>query len=123
MDTSPAKRKEMPDFYGYVPPTGRALVFVLMMINSASQFLAKISAIALLGAVSSTWTLAYLAGDLCVYIVYKIARRDFINWIPMQSFVGSLVFGCYATIAQKVRILKGRCARASEGVLYQLSHC
>ena len=30
-----------PDFYGFVPPTRRGIIFVLMMVNSTSQFLAK----------------------------------------------------------------------------------
>ena len=74
-----------------------------MTIYSTSQFLAKILAIALLGAVSSTWALAYLVGDLGVYFIYKIARGDLIAWIPLESFGGSLIYGVVAAIMQKVR--------------------
>ena len=101
MDTSPTKRQGTPDFYGYIPPTGRGLIFFLMTIYSTSQFLAKILAIALLGAVSSTWALAYLVGDLGVYILYKIVRGDLIYWIPLEGV--SIIYGVAAAIMQKVR--------------------
>ena len=105
MDTSPTKRRETPDFYGYVPPTGRGLIFVLMVINSASQFLAKIMAIALLGAVSKMWVVAYLVGDGCLFLLYKILRNDLIYWPPIQSYVGSISAGLVHRTVEKVRVL------------------
>ena len=105
MDTSPTKRRETPDFYGYVPPTGRALIFVLMVVNSTSQFLAKIMAIALLGAVSKTWVVAYLVGDMCLFLLYKLLRNDFIYWIPIQNSVGSIALSFLMRITCKVRAI------------------
>ena len=104
MDTSPKKRRETPDFYGYVPPTGRGLIFVLMVVNSTSQFLAKIMAIALLGAVSKTWVVAYLVGDVCLFLLYKILRNDLFYWLPIQSFVGSIALGLVHRAMEKVRV-------------------
>jgi hypothetical protein len=106
MDTSPKKRRETPEFYGFVPPTGRGLIFILMMVNSTSQFLAKIMAIALLGAVSKTWVLLYLFGDLGLHLLYKIIRNDFLYYFPIQSFIGSFVIGLIMRTGMKVR---GRC--------------
>ena len=104
-DTSPKCRRETPDFYGYVPPTGRGLIFVLMLVNSTSQFLAKIMAIALLGAVSKTWVVAYLVGDMCLYLIYTLLRNDIFHWIPVQSYVGSIASSLFIRIIVKVRVL------------------
>ena len=104
MDTSPKKRGETPDFYGFVPPTGRGLIFVLMVVNSTSQFLARITAIALLGAVSKTWVVAYLVGDMCLFLLYKLLRNDLIYFIPFQSYAGSIVFSLLGRILIKVRV-------------------
>jgi hypothetical protein len=105
MDTSPKNRRETPDFYGFVPPTGRGLVFFLMVVNSASQFLAKTMAIALLGAVSMTWVLLYLLGDLGLFLLYKIIRNDIFYWIPFQSSIGSLAASLLMRTLVKVRVL------------------
>ena len=103
-DTSPNSRRVTPDFYGFVPPTGRGLIFVLMVVNSTSQFLAKIMAIGLLGAVSKTWTVAYLVGDMCLFLLYKLLRNDFFYWIPVQSYVGSIAVSLFHRILEKVRV-------------------
>ena len=104
MDTSPKKRRETPDFYGYVPPTGRGLIFILMVVNSTSQFLAKIMAIALLGAVSKMWAAAYLVGEMCLFLLYKLLRNDFIYWIPVESYSGSIAGSLIVRIIEKVRV-------------------
>ena len=104
MDTSPKKRRETPDFYGFVPPTNRGIIFVLMVVNSTSQFLAKIMAITLLGAVSKTWVVAYLVGDVCLFLLYKLLRNDLFYWPPIQSYVGSIANGLLVRTAEKVRV-------------------
>ena len=103
MDTSPKKRRETPEFYGFVPPTGRGLVFLLMMVNSTAQFLAKIISIALLGAVSGAWTLTFLSADIGLYLLYTIVRKDIFWYPPVQSYGGSLAVGLLARIWMKVR--------------------
>ena len=85
MDTSPKKRRETPDFYGYIPATGRGLIFLLMMVNSTAQFLAKITAMALLAAVSKTWAFGYIVGDILLYLVYTLVRNDFFYFVPISS--------------------------------------
>ena len=103
-DTSPKKRRETPDFYGYVPSTGRGVIFALMMVNSTSQFLAKIMAMALLGAVSKMWAFAYLVGDMCLYLLYTLLRNDVFYGVPMQSYAGSIAYGLATRIVVKVRL-------------------
>ena len=103
MDTSPNKRRETPEFYGFIPATGRGIVFFLMMFNSTSQFLAKILSIALLGAVSKTWALQYLLGDLCLFFLYTIVRNDFFYYVPIQSTFGSVAISLLLKSVGKVR--------------------
>ena len=102
-DTSPKKRRETPEFYGFVPPTGRGFVFLLMMVNSTVQFLAKIMSIALLAAVSKTWAFGYLVGDTCLFLIYKLAGNDLIWFIPVQSYIGSIGLGLFWRTTMKVR--------------------
>ena len=105
-DTAPKSRRETPDFYGFVPPTGRGLVFFLMVVNSTSQFLAKIMSIALLGAVSRTFVVAYLLGDIGLFLLYTIVRNDFFWFVPVQSFAGSLALSFIIRAGEKVRFMR-----------------
>ena len=76
-----------------------------MVVNSTSQFLAKIIAIALLGAVSKMWVVFYLVGDMCLFLLYKLLRNDFIYYVPIQSNVGSVALSFLMRIIVKVRVL------------------
>ena len=103
MDTSPKKRRETPEFYGFIPATGRGIIFFLMTVNSTAQFLSKIMAMALLGAVSKTWAFGYIVGDLGMYLLYTLVRNDFFYFIPIQSYIGSIGYSLLMRIADKVR--------------------
>ena len=103
MDTSPKKRRETPEFYGFIPPTGRGLIFSLMMINSTAQFLAKIVSMALLGAVSKAWVASFLVGDFVLFILYTISRNDFFYFIPVESYAGSVLASLLIRAVLKVR--------------------
>ena len=103
MDTLPYLRIIQPDFYGYVPPAGRGFVFLLMVVISASQLMARITAIALLGAVSKMWVAAYLVGDLCLFLLFKLLQNDVFFFIPLQSYLGSIAFSLFMRVGIKVR--------------------
>ena len=102
MDTSPNKRREVPEFYGYVPATGRGLIFFLMMVNSTAQFLAKIISMALLGAVSKTWAFGYIVGDIVLFLLYTLVRNDFFYFLPIQSYIGSIGVSLVVRTMEKV---------------------
>ena len=102
MDTSPKKRREVPEFYGYIPATGRGLIFFLMMVNSTAQFLAKIMSMALLGAVSKTWAFGYIVGDIVLFLLYTLVRNDFFFFIPIQSYIWSIGVSLLIRIINKV---------------------
>ena len=80
------------------------MIFVLMVVNSTAQFLAKIMAIALLGAVSKTWVVAYLVGDMCLFLLYKLLRNDLFYWFTTQSYVGTIAMGLFHRIFEKVGV-------------------
>ena len=65
-DTDPVKRKESPDFYGYIPDEGiaRALLLVCMTLNSALLLLVRSFSAAILMLVSKRYLVIYLAGDM-----------------------------------------------------------
>jgi hypothetical protein len=31
----------------------------------------------------------YLVGDMSIYLIYKIARRDLVYWLPITSTIGA----------------------------------
>ena len=84
-DTDPQKRAFNPEFYGYVPDDGRkrAFLFATMILLSATQVLIKATLIIILASIGSMFPVYYILGDLAFYLLYKVARRDFIHWLPL----------------------------------------
>ena len=83
-ETHPMKRRNNPEFYGYLPDDpGRAtVIFLLMFILHATLVIGKIFAMALLVLTDWHWLAAYLAGDMTIYIVYKVLRGDLYYFVP-----------------------------------------
>ena len=77
-DTSPTKRKETPNFYGYVQdsPSSRTLTFLCLFTLAFFQVASKFFAIALLATINGAWVIIYLCGDMAVYLTYRAARGD-----------------------------------------------
>jgi len=91
-DVDPQKRKESPDFYGYIPDGGsRTVIFGCMMLNSALLLLIRSFSAAMLMLVKKRYFVAYLAGDLALYLLQKVARGDFHYWIPIDGALGLIV--------------------------------
>jgi hypothetical protein len=86
-DTNPAKRKDSPEFYGCIPNSAceRLLVFAeLFTLHSAHAMLRTLTVV-LLARTDWRYLVAYMVADHCVFIIYKIARGDFIHFIPGTS--------------------------------------
>ncbi len=68
----------------YLPGTsgGAAAAFVLMFVFHAAQVLSKAVAMGALANTCWWWLVVYMSFDLCAYMLYKIARRDFWYWPP-----------------------------------------
>ena len=82
-ETHPTKRKNNPEFYGYLPDDpGRAMgTFALMFVIHVSLVLGKIFAMALLAITNWYWLAAYLGVDMGLYLAYKILRVQRKFWV------------------------------------------
>ncbi|GMI32162.1 hypothetical protein TeGR_g11318 [Tetraparma gracilis] len=96
-DVSPQRRRDEPNFYGYIPDTAssRTLIFGCMIANGALLLLLRSVGTALLAMKGGSYVVYYFACDMCLYFMYKIARRDFWHWVPLDgaaSVIESFVF-------------------------------
>jgi len=84
------KRKEAPDFYGYIPDEGIAslLLLVCMTLNSALLLLVRSFSAAMLMLLNKRYLAIYIAGDMALYLLQKVARGDFNYWIPVDGLGG-----------------------------------
>ena len=88
----PIKRKETPDFYGYIPDGGsRTVIFGCMMLNSALLLLVRSLSAAMLMLVKKRYFVVYWAGDMALYLLLKVVRGDFHYWIPFDGASGLLL--------------------------------
>ncbi|GMH68630.1 hypothetical protein TL16_g04977 [Triparma laevis f. inornata] len=90
MDTNPGSRASNPDVYGFMPDSAlvRALLFFEMIIIGGTQTLLKVTLIVILGSIAKKYVIYYLVGDLGVYLLYKVAHRDFLYWLKIYGLIG-----------------------------------
>ena len=88
-DTDPQKRAFNPEFYGYVPDDGgkRAFLFFTMILFSATQILIKATLIIVLASIGPWFPICYLLGDMAFYLLYKVVRKDFTYWPPLEGIL------------------------------------
>jgi hypothetical protein len=86
-DVSPQRRRDEPTFYGYIPDSAgrRTTIFFCMIMNGALLLLVRSVSTALLAMAGWKWIVGYLASDMGLYFVYKLLRRDFLHWIPLEG--------------------------------------
>jgi len=85
----PQKRKHTPDFYGYIPDGGsRTVIFGCMVLNSALLLLIRSFSAAMLMLAKKRYFVAYMAGDMALYLLLKVARGDFHYWLPIEGALG-----------------------------------
>jgi hypothetical protein len=113
-DSDPEYRARLPSFYGYLPDDGmtRLIMYGCMVVNSALLLLLRSIGAALIILVDAKIFLAYIAGDQLLYLLYKLARRDFLHWMPLEGVPGlvfSLLMRCGAkTITDFTGVLQLR---------------
>ena len=92
-DTDPVVRKREPDFYGYIPDEGiaRTLLLVCMTLNSALLVVVRAFSAAMLMFVNKRYLAIYMAGDMALYLLQKVARGDIHYWLPIDGVFGLLV--------------------------------
>ncbi|GMI37358.1 hypothetical protein TeGR_g5104 [Tetraparma gracilis] len=86
-DVGPQRRRDEPDFYGYIPDSAgrRTAIFFCMIMNGALLLLLRSLSTALLLIVDGRLVLYYYLGDHVSYLAYKIARRDLYHWLPLEG--------------------------------------
>jgi hypothetical protein len=88
-DVDPVKRKETPDFYGYIPDgTSRTLIFGCMVMNGALLLLSRSFCGAMFMLVGKRYFAWYSAGEMGLYMLQKVSRGDFAYWIPVYGAPG-----------------------------------
>ena len=91
-DVDPIKRKEMPDFYGYIPDGGsRTVIFACMLLNSALLLLIRSFSAAMLMQQKKRHFMLYAVGDMALYLLQKVLRGDMTYWAPVDGASGILV--------------------------------
>ena len=91
-DVSPVRRKETPQFYGFMPDGGsRTIVFALMAVNSALLLLLRSFGSAMLLLANAKYLALYVAGDFGLYFAVKALRNDFWYWVPLDGVFGFLL--------------------------------
>ena len=103
-DTDPHKRAVNPEFYGYVPDDGRkrAFLFATMILLSATQVLIKATLIIVLASIGSRQSVYYILGEIVLYLLYKVARRDFIHWLPLEGVLSLISSGLIRVVIKFV---------------------
>jgi hypothetical protein len=92
----------LPSFYGYLPDEGnkRTIMYVCMVVNSALLLLFRSIGAALLMLADTKIFVAYMAGDHLLYLLVKLARGDFLHWLPVEG-VGGLFTAILMRVVSK----------------------
>jgi len=96
LDTDQPKRAKMPLFYGYIKDGRhqRGRTFLLMTIISTLHNLSRSVGYAILAVVNLNLALRFFVGEVGVYLLYKLLKRDFYYWVRLEvesSVIISLV--------------------------------
>jgi hypothetical protein len=77
LDMNVKKRYYDPWFYGFAPArrSRRKLAQTSLFLFMLAHVICRTSAVSFLYLTSRTWLAAFLAGDMCVYMLYKVRTR------------------------------------------------
>ena len=95
-DVDAQGRKINPKFYGYIPDDHRlrSRCFILMTVMSTCHNLSRSVGCALLAASGgATMVLSFVGGEVMVYVMWKVFRRDLLYWFKVDGFLG--IFGSF----------------------------
>ena len=92
-DISAQRRKDEPEFYGFIPDgVPGAIVFACMVLNSALLLLARSASAALLMLVQPSLFLCYVLGDCAFFFLQKAARGDIRSFYNLDGWVGTVLY-------------------------------
>ncbi|GMI37645.1 hypothetical protein TeGR_g5344 [Tetraparma gracilis] len=75
-ETDPGAKHRNPKWIGLIPDFDRGPAFVVVMVISGAQVLAKATATALLLVTKPAWLWLYFLGDHGLLLLYRVVRRD-----------------------------------------------
>jgi hypothetical protein len=87
LDTSPRKRRNNPEWYGYIPNESlkRTAVLSLLILNSGQLLIARsLATCMLLNLGDNIFLIIYLVELFC-YLGYKLIRKDFTYWVAIDG--------------------------------------
>ena len=92
-DVEPNVRIGNPTFYGFIPDkqSERISVFFLMLLFSSCHIMMKVLSVALLASCYPTFLVLYFCGDILLYFVYKLLRRDFSYWVRLPTIMSAIL--------------------------------
>ena len=98
-------RENQPRFYGFIPDDHglRSRCFMLMTLMSACHNLSRSIGCALL--VSSggkTMALSFVGGEMLLFLIWKVFRRDFMAWFPVDGPLGILLSLLYRVVVKVI---------------------
>ena len=87
-------KKVHPAFYGFIPrgPFKTKMSRAFLFFFSLTMTVERTLAIAMLSGIGSEWAAGWFIAELGLYLLYKVARRDFYAWAPNMGVPGSLVY-------------------------------
>ena len=94
IDLSVPHRENQPRFYGFVPDDHhkRELCFKLMTLISALNNLSRSIGCALLAvAADQKYLYFFVGGEIILYLMYRLARKDFLYWIRVDGVPGVII--------------------------------
>ena len=85
MDTDEPHRATQPKFYGYIKDGRRGRTFFLMTMISALHNLSRSVGYAILAVVDLNLALKFFVGEVGVYLLFKLFKRDFYYWLRLEG--------------------------------------
>ncbi|GMI51818.1 hypothetical protein TeGR_g9198 [Tetraparma gracilis] len=102
VDTAPESRKVSPHLYGFIPDLARTSAFIIILVIHFLQLLGKSFATALVVATSVRWLVLFTVADVAVYLLYKVATRDFIYYVPIP---GAALYYMFSLITNQSSVI------------------
>jgi hypothetical protein len=105
-DASPSRRRDQPKLYGLTGDKGsqKLSCFIAMFVLSLTHITSRIFATALIASVSGALALSFLVGEMLLYLGFKIARDDFIYWVPADSNCSIYFGGMLVRVLRKILV-------------------
>jgi hypothetical protein len=109
LDTNIRRRRESPEFYGFIPDGIKGtVVFGCMIANSALLLLARSASAALLILANPQLFLAYMLGDVSILFIQKAARDD-LHYFDDYGLLGDIFLPlCFKLVADYTGLLQLR---------------